>query len=218
MRTGTPRNDDIVGWWSGKPYAAGCSLMSCRRSGCGWSISRPSTPCPRGRWPISATSPSGMPWWTKVRSRRSGAGDSTPSAAYLASTSSPAIATMRCRTPSRLRSAAIVTTASSSNRCRSSRACSPTSPLRGQASAGGSLGVLGREDRGLRAAGQTQLGEHRGRVVLDGLLGEVHALGDLPVGQALADQVEDPLLLVGELRQLLVHGRPVADPVEHLRR
>ena len=45
-----------------------------------------------------------MPWWTNVRSRRSGASESTPSAAYRASTSSPAIATIRCSTLSRLRS------------------------------------------------------------------------------------------------------------------
>ena len=116
-----------------------------------------------------------------------------------------------------------MTTASSSSRCRSSRPisspCSPHVTSAGQASAGsGHLRVLGGEDRGLGAAGQAELGEHRGHVVLHGLLGEVHALGDLPVGQALADQVEDPLLLLGELRQLLVHRRPVAHPVEHLRR
>ena len=43
----------------------------------------------------------------------------------------------------------------------------------------------------LGAAFHAELGEQRGDVVLDGLLGEVHPLADLPVGEALPDEFQD---------------------------
>jgi hypothetical protein len=53
---------------------------------------------------------------------------------------------------------------------------------------------------GLGAAFHAELGEQRGHVVLHGLLGQEHPLADLPVGQALADQLQDPAFLVGQGR------------------
>ena len=43
-----------------------------------------------------------------------------------------------------------------------------------------------------------ELGQDARHIVLDRLLRQEHPLGDLPVGQALADQVEDLALVVGE--------------------
>src|SRR5579859_4613412 len=57
-----------------------------------------------------------------------------------------------------------------------------------------------REGGGLGAALHAQLVEQRGHVVLHGLLGEEEVLADLPVGQALADELQDLLLLGGEAR------------------
>ena len=58
--------------------------------------------------------------------------------------------------------------------------------------------VSGREQRRLGAALQSQLGQHAGDVVLDGLLGQEHGFGDSPVRHPLADQREHPPFLVGE--------------------
>ena len=49
----------------------------------------------------------------------------------------------------------------------------------------------GRQDGGLRAPLDTELGQQARDVVLDRLLGQEHPLADLPVGQALGDEVED---------------------------
>src|SRR5216683_1460570 len=66
----------------------------------------------------------------------------------------------------------------------------------------GLLAATIREPRGeyggLRAALHAQLGEHRRDVVLGGLFREGHAVGDLAVGQSLADKPEHSLLLSGE--------------------
>jgi signal transduction histidine kinase len=56
----------------------------------------------------------------------------------------------------------------------------------------------------LRTALHAQLAEQRGDVVLHRLLREEHALADLPVGEALADQLQDPLLLVGQAGQRVI--------------
>jgi two-component system, NarL family, sensor histidine kinase DevS len=68
----------------------------------------------------------------------------------------------------------------------------------------------------LRAALHAQLGEQAGDVVLDRLLGEEELLPDLPVGQALADQLEDPLLLRGQPREGVLLGRLTAQPRHEL--
>ena len=74
---------------------------------------------------------------------------------------------------------------------------------------------------GLGPALHAQLGEERGDVVLDGLLGEEEALADLPVGQALADQLKDPPLLLGQPGQrvgaLRLIAHPLHDPAGRLR-
>ena len=74
---------------------------------------------------------------------------------------------------------------------------------------------------GLGPALHAQLGEERGNVVLDRLLGEEQALADLPVGQALADQLKDPPLLLGQPGQrvgaLRLVAHPLHDPAGRLR-
>src|SRR5690242_1260643 len=64
------------------------------------------------------------------------------------------------------------------------------------------LGAVGLELRGegggLRAAAHAELGEDVRDVVLDRLLGQEEALADLPVGQALADELQDVPLLLGQ--------------------
>ena len=69
--------------------------------------------------------------------------------------------------------------------------------------------------RGLGAALHAELGEQGGDVVLDGLLGEEQPVADLPVGQALADQLEDAAFLVGERRPAGRRGGLVAHPAHH---
>src|SRR4051812_9271503 len=54
---------------------------------------------------------------------------------------------------------------------------------------------FGGEDRGLGAPLEPELGQEMGHVVLDRLLGQEHPLTDLPVGQALADQLQNRALL-----------------------
>jgi signal transduction histidine kinase len=66
----------------------------------------------------------------------------------------------------------------------------------------------------LCASAHAELGEEVGDVVLDGLLGQVHLLADLAVGEALRDEVEQPLLLLGEAGELVLVGA-AAQPVEH---
>jgi signal transduction histidine kinase len=73
-------------------------------------------------------------------------------------------------------------------------------------------------DRGLGAAFETELGQQRRDVVLDGLLGEEHALADLAVGEALGDELEGLALLAGEFGEPRVLGGWVAQALEHLRR
>src|SRR5579863_9651538 len=60
-----------------------------------------------------------------------------------------------------------------------------------------------------------ELGEQRGHVVLDGLLGQEHPLGDLPVRQPFADQIQDAPLLLGQPGQWVVALGPVAHPGHH---
>src|ERR1022692_3709063 len=67
----------------------------------------------------------------------------------------------------------------------------------------------------LGTAFHPQLGEQRGDVVLDRLLGEEHLRADLPVRQALPDQLEYPPLLPGQAGQRVGAGRLVAHPPHH---
>src|SRR6266571_1474280 len=52
----------------------------------------------------------------------------------------------------------------------------------------------------LGAALHAELGQQRRHVVLHRLFRQEHTLRDLPVGQPLADQIQDPLLLLGQRR------------------
>ena len=71
------------------------------------------------------------------------------------------------------------------------------------------------QNGGLGAALQAQLGQQAGDVVLHRLLGQEHLAGDLPVGQALGDELQDPPLLVGERLQLARLLDAVADALQH---
>ena len=64
------------------------------------------------------------------------------------------------------------------------------------------------------APGHAELGEHGGHVVLDRLLGEVQTVGDLAVGQALGEQLEDLALLGAQAGDAFVLPRSVADALE----
>lgn len=57
------------------------------------------------------------------------------------------------------------------------------------------------EDGGLRARLESELRQEACDVVLDRLLREVQVGGDLPVREALGDEFQDPLLLVGQRRE-----------------
>jgi signal transduction histidine kinase len=70
----------------------------------------------------------------------------------------------------------------------------------------------------LRAALHAQLGEQAGDVVLDRLLGEEEVLPDLPVGESLADQLKNPLLLRGQPGEGILLGRLAAQPRHELTR
>ena len=67
--------------------------------------------------------------------------------------------------------------------------------LSGLGAAGATLGQAGGVHRGLCAVGHAELAEQVRDVVLDGLLGEEHLGGDLAVGQAVGEVVEDGRLL-----------------------
>lgn len=87
----------------------------------------------------------------------------------------------------------------------------PVSRLRSRLHPGRVRGRLG-------AALHTEFGKQTRHVVLDGLLGEVQLGADLAVGEALADQVEDPALLGGEVREPVVGlGSALTPPLEHAR-
>ena len=75
----------------------------------------------------------------------------------------------------------------------------------------------GREHRGLGAALHSELREQVRDVVLDGLLGEEHALADLAVREPLGDEIEDLALLLGQAREAFVFRGSVAQPLEHTR-
>src|SRR5256885_4617748 len=68
----------------------------------------------------------------------------------------------------------------------------------------------------LCAAGDLELGQDAGDVVLDRLLGEGEIVADLLVGLAVRDLLEDPLLLWGQARELLVRHEllPLAETIE----
>src|ERR1700749_4692586 len=66
----------------------------------------------------------------------------------------------------------------------------------------------GGEGGALRAAFHAELRVEPGYVVLPRLLGQEQPLADLPVGQPLADQLQDLALLVGQSRQR-VASRPL---------
>ena len=68
----------------------------------------------------------------------------------------------------------------------------------------------------LGAAFHAKLGEQRGDVVLHRLLGQEHALADLPVGQPLPDQLQDPPLLPGQCGQRVGADGLIAHPAHHL--
>ena len=71
-------------------------------------------------------------------------------------------------------------------------------------------------DRRLRPAFESQLGQQGGHVVLDGLLCQQHLFSDLPVGQAFADELQDPPLLGRQCRQPGIvpfgFGEPLHNP------
>src|SRR6266496_863451 len=73
-------------------------------------------------------------------------------------------------------------------------------------------GVAGQVGGGLRAAAHPQLAQHAGHVVLDGLLRQAQLLPDLPVGQPVGDQLQDPLLLRAQPGQPLVPQQMLARP------
>jgi signal transduction histidine kinase len=70
-------------------------------------------------------------------------------------------------------------------------------------------------DRGLGPALHSHLREKVGDVVLHGLLGEEHAIGDLAVGEALGEQIEDATFLIGQPFELLVADRARPQTLEH---
>jgi len=61
VRTGTPRKLRIGGWFAGNPTEAAWEARSSTRSGCGLTISSPSSPLPSGGWPIRARVSSSIP-------------------------------------------------------------------------------------------------------------------------------------------------------------
>jgi hypothetical protein len=77
--------------------------------------------------------------------------------------------------------------------------------------------VAGQVGGRLGPAGDLQLGQDAGDIVLDGLLGQVEFLADLLVGPAGGDLLQDPFLLgrqAGEalvLEQVLALAEPVKD-------
>lgn len=83
----------------------------------------------------------------------------------------------------------------------------PRSRVRARRAAAAQPGDVG---GGLGAPLHPELGEQGGDVVLDRLLGEVQPVADLPVGEALADEVEDPLLLVGQVCEAALLAFPAA--------
>src|SRR6185312_749615 len=56
-------------------------------------------------------------------------------------------------------------------------------------------------ERGLGTASHADLRQQAGDVVLHGLLRQTQPVSDLPVREALRDQVQDPMLLIGERRE-----------------
>src|SRR4051794_25404528 len=74
---------------------------------------------------------------------------------------------------------------------------------------------LGDERGGLRTAAHVELGEDAGDVVLDGLLRPEQPVADLPVGQAVADELQDAAFLRGQRGQGVLAGA-LAEPPQHL--
>ena len=70
--------------------------------------------------------------------------------------------------------------------------------------------MAGQVGGGLGPAGDLELGEDAGDVVLDRLLGQPKVLADLAVGAAVGDLGEDALLLGGQAGQLLVAEQVLA--------
>ena len=66
------------------------------------------------------------------------------------------------------------------------------------------------EDDGLHPVAQPELGQQPAHVGLDGRLGDVEALGDLGVGEAVGDGEQDLALALGQAGQRRVLGRPDA--------
>src|ERR1700722_3108198 len=60
--------------------------------------------------------------------------------------------------------------------------------------------VLHRVHSSLGPPAHAKLCQHVGHIILHRLLGQIHGFGDLSVGHALGDQIEDPLLLSGQFR------------------
>src|SRR5918997_4730479 len=102
----------------------------------------------------------------------------------------------------------IPTAPSSSGGCRSASQCAGGGSAVAALASGGQLGGV---HGGLGTPVHAELGEQVGDVVLHGLLGEVEPFADLAVGEPLGEQIEDPALLVGEVRaRLLVGAAPQA--------
>src|SRR6185437_16922910 len=170
---------------------------------------RPGTSISASAWAASWS------WWsatTAVASR-------TPPAAAGWPTWPGGPSSMAVRSPS-------VQPAAAGRSCAGRSRC-PRRPDRGPAQPPGSVAWLrrvrnalvleypGRVGGGLSPALHAQLGEQGRYIVLDRLLGEEEALADLPVGQALADQLQDLLFLLGEPGQRIGAGRLVTHPLHH---
>src|SRR6266511_563497 len=80
----------------------------------------------------------------------------------------------------------------------------------GPPSGAGDGGVAGQVRRCLGPTGHLELRQDARHVVLHGLLGEMELLADLPVGLAVRDEGQDPLLLGGQPGQALVAHQVLA--------
>ena len=89
------------------------------------------------------------------------------------------------------------------------RRASVVGTLVGCLGTGGGLTDLGAEDGRLGAALHAELGQQRGHVVLDGLLGQEEPFADLAVGQSFRDEVEN--LSLSDVRRARPADRAARD-------
>src|SRR4051794_14492514 len=69
--------------------------------------------------------------------------------------------------------------------------------------------------RGLGAAAHADLRQQAGDVVLHRLFREAQPVADLPVREAFGDEIQDPVLLIGERREPRVLLGPGAQALEY---